>query len=114
MKKLSLIALLLSGMSASADVISVEFTKCSGNKNFMCALVYVNQTTGKDYKAKEMGVVTANDGITKQINQWLAHTDRTLAMNVEGDVTKLKSTPKAIQVLRVNSLQTKGPRPRGF
>ena len=107
------LALMISftGSFAKADTIAVEFAPCSGNSNFICALVYIAAAP------VEMGV-QADAGISQQILGLIGPHGRTLAMNVEGRVVTVNRIGGGGQYsqLQVYSLRANpnAPRPRGF
>jgi hypothetical protein len=111
MKKTVLALILMGASFASANVITVRFTSCSNNSQYVCASVYNDLTTGTNYGGQEMGV----DDYSGKVNDWLRSGSGPITTNIEGRVLRVNSIGGgSYYKLTVNGFSNEGPRPRGF
>lgn len=119
MKFAALLVTLLAGQSVLANTLSVEFKTCGPGNRKVCAIVYVDQTTGQNYHGQEMLVEEhLSQALSQQIISSLqVDGNRSLTMNIEGKVTSERSYNGPYNQLTVYSMTVadkNASRPRGF
>ena len=116
---MSIVLINMHAYAAADKVVSVEFQVCSFNQSLICALVYHEIDANgavKNYDGTEMGIKTSSDEITDKIRSSLMGSNRSFAMNVQGEVSRSTHYGHGTFQLEVTSFEVREdvPTPRGI